>query len=325
MLSEKKKRKEKTSESGALAMSDEIQSTNAVLMISPDSFQWSSETAVDNAFMDSAGEKIAKENVLKQVVAEHANWVQLLRAHGIIVHIFSHGRETPDAVFPNNWFVARGGFITTFPMKAVSRRRERREDILKYLFNLFPGPVCDLTKHEKEDAFFEGTGSAVIDWKHGVIFVSLSQRSHLVVAKEWAAVLSERLERPFRVVSFESVVDDVPVYHTNVIMAIGTHFVVICFDAVVAGRVEELRQEIALLRKQVVIEITKDQVKHFCGNVLELASKYVVMSDQAFAAFTEHQKKQFHEAHVEILHAPLHTLERVGGGGIRCCLAELFL
>lgn len=77
-----------------------------------------------------------------------------------------------------------------------------------------------------------------------------------------------------------------------------------------------------------IIDISSDQMDSFCGNVLELEDgrglPIMAMSTQAYNAFTEDQRKTILRHCATIAHAPVDTIERVGGGGVRCMLAELF-
>ena len=77
-----------------------------------------------------------------------------------------------------------------------------------------------------------------------------------------------------------------------------------------------------------IIEISLDQLNHMCGNALQVLGKdrqkYLIMSSHAYEHFTEDQLARFH-AHVDnIIHAPIPTIERYGGGAARCLIQELF-
>ena len=67
---------------------------------------------------------------------EVTNVAARLEKKGVKVHIFEDRgeKETPDSVFPNNWFSTHpGGHVAIFPMYNPSRRRERRYDVIEML------------------------------------------------------------------------------------------------------------------------------------------------------------------------------------------------
>lgn len=305
------------------------QSSSRVLMCSPDQFAWSPEAATDNSFM-SAAPTSDLQSTLQLIQASHTKWVNLLRQHGVMVDVFrGDDPKAPDAVFPNNWFsthVTKEGkrCIALFPMAHPSRRRERRDDIIAHLKAMYPDECLDLTHWEHQGKYFEGTGSAVVDWLHGIVFVSLSTRAHPEVAQEWVAWLSKIHEREFQSVFFSSQHRGAPVYHTNVVMSIGSQYAVCCFDVLHEAHVATVR---LALRRSIIVEITPAQMEALCANVLELCvdgQRYCVMSTRAFNAFTPAQRQQIEDCNVQLLVSDLDLLETLGGGGIRCCLAELF-
>ena len=52
--------------------------------------------------------------------------------------------------------------------------------------------------------------------------------------------------------------------------------------------------------------------------------RFLVMSESAYKSLTKKQIAQL-EAHVEIIHSSLDTIEACGGGSARCMMAEIFL
>ena len=122
------------------------------------------------------------------------------------------------------------------------------------------------------------------------------------------------------------------VYHTNVVMALGTKWAILCVEGIPdAG---EAAAVVARLEAsgRTVLPISQAQVESFCGNVLELRAPgpdgadrlLIAMSTRAFNAFTVEQRELLQRLGCELLHTPLDTIEEVGGGGARCMLAELF-
>ena len=299
-----------------------MQSTNRVLMISPTCFEVSLPACDDNQFM---GKRETSAEVKARILTQHAQWVDLLRQNGITVELFEHTAETPDACFPNNWFVSHR-VLTYFPMRVPNRRLERRADLKAFLEKLHDAhlPPIDLSDFEQQDKFLEGTGSMVIDWQKRVVFAALSQRTHLDVVRAWVAQLSSRLGTPFRSVTFSASHKEAPMYHTNVMMCIGSKFVVCALSAIDKVDRQRVVQESSELGK-IVVEISPSQVDALCGNILELDTRLLIMSSRSFEAFSADQKRVFEqECGLKIVHSSLDDLEEHGGGGIRCCIAELF-
>lgn len=289
----------------------------SVLMVSPDAFEWSQETAQDNGFMHR------KQALKSDILASHQAWVALLRSKGIDVVLFPGQEQQPDGCFPNNWFATRPGLVSLFPMRHPSRRRERRHDILEVLKARYTS-VVSLVSHEQDGRFLEGTGSCVVDWSSGTVFVAESQRSDVQIAQEWAEHLSRHEGRQLRVVSFQTTAGQrkAPIYHTNVVMSIGALYVVVCSAA--ANDAAALLHEVRLLGKPLVLDISIEQMESFCGNIIQI-DRFLCMSSRAYKSFTPKEISDLESVgKVEILHLPLDEIETIGGGGVRCCIAELF-
>lgn len=111
-----------------------IQAPNAVVMIRPWRFHSNPETATDNAFQKVSASP--NTNVALQARMEFDEAVKTLESCGVRVHVFDDfgERETPDSVFPNNWFSTHpGGHIALYSMYSPSRRREQRQDVIEML------------------------------------------------------------------------------------------------------------------------------------------------------------------------------------------------
>ncbi|HET6362266.1 MAG TPA: arginine deiminase-related protein [Gemmatimonadota bacterium] len=293
-----------------------------VLMIEPIGFRSNPETAADNAFQRPPGDESpqALEIAARE---EFSRLRKALASRGVEVEWrpAAADRESPDAVFPNNWFSThQGGKLVLYPMMAPSRRRERREEILDSLRERYP-EILDLTSHEANDLFLEGTGSLVIDEEARIVYASESPRTDRRLVHEWA----ERM-------GIEPIVFHAadgggrPIYHTNVVMSVGSEWAVVCADAIDPLDRSEVLASLAETGHETLF-ISLDQMEAFCGNVLELANdrdeKLVVMSDRAFQAFTDEQRATL-ENHAELVHVDLATIETHGGGSARCMIAELY-
>jgi hypothetical protein len=305
----------------------EPQSARTVLMVRPTSFGFNSQTAASNAFQQAA--HLPREDQAQTLALKEFDGVaQALERAGVEVLIASDTPHPakPDAIFPNNWVSFHAdGTVALYPMLAPNRRLERREEILEQVLRegrFHASRTVDLTHREAEGKFLEGTGSLVLDRSHRVAYASLSPRTDLDVLGEFGQLLD------YDLVAFEA--EDAaaqPVYHTNVVMAIGTRFAVVCGEAITQsahrGAVfSQLRAD-----GHDVVDITQQQMREFAGNLLELApagGPVVALSTTAWGCLEPAQRRIL-EAHAEPVPVAIPTIERIGGGGVRCMLAELHL
>lgn len=304
-----------------------MQITNTVLMIRPVRFRMNEQTAVNNYFQ----EKIDTENqqINHQAQQEFDTFVQKLRLVGVKVIVVDdiYEQNTPDSVFPNNWIsFHQNGNVALYPMFAENRRRERREDILDKIEaeGFLIENVYDYTSAEQENIFLEGTGVMVLDRVNRKAYCALSPRADEDLFIEFC----EDFEyTPIIFHAYQQVGDkQVLIYHTNVMMAVGDTFAVICADSITDKK--ERKNVLAHLKddKKDIIYITTQQMEHFAGNMLQVQgdnSTYLVMSDTAYQSLTPAQINQL-EQHTKILHTNLTTIETCGGGSARCMLAEVF-
>ena len=291
-------------------------------MIEPIGFRSNPETAADNAFQRPPGDESpqALEIAARE---EFSRLREALESRGVEVEWrpAAADRESPDAVFPNNWFSTHeGGKLVLYPMMAPSRRRERRDEIVDALRQRYPR-VVDLTSHETDDRFLEGTGSLVIDERSGIVYANESPRTDRRLVHEWAQRMG--LDP---IVFRATDAGGRAIYHTNVVMSVGSAWAVVCADAIDPLDRSEVLASLAETGHETLF-ISLDQMEAFCGNVLELENdrgeKLIVMSDRAFHAFTDEQRAALDE-HGELVHADLTTIETHGGGSARCMMAELY-
>ena len=304
-----------------------MQTTNALLLIRPRHFARNSQTVEDNSFQQpAASEHYSAIN--RQAVTEFDRFVDLLRGVGLDVHVLEDTDTPvkPDAVFPNNWFSTHAdGTLITYPVYWPQRRLERRTDVVDYLRRHFQvSRHIDLSAWEGEGLFLESTGSILLDRERRVAYACLSQRCSLEAVHRWCAATD------FQPITFHGTdARGERIYHTNVMMAIGTHDVLVCLDAVRDPTEKaKLTESIALSGRRIV-GLSLEQVDRFAGNALEVRSPegpVWVMSTAAFNALDPAQRDALVEpAGMRILHADLSTIERYGGGSARCMLGELFL
>ena len=308
-----------------------MQSTNTILMVKPSGFRFNEETALNNHFQ-MADESQTVTQIQHNAVNEFHSMVSLLQKNGIEVIVIDHGNgaETPDAVFPNNWFSThQNGDVYLYPMNAINRRLERRLeifDMIKEKYNLRVSNIIDFTHGEKKNLFLEGTGSMILDRVNCIIYASLSKRTSQKLLSEYAKKIN------YDVISFKSYhspSNQSPlIYHTNVMMCLASSFTVICLESILD---QNERQRVIDKLKETekkIIEITFDQMNNFAGNMLEVQNsngdQFLVMSSKAYHSLNKNQINQI-QRYVQILHSPIDTIEILGGGSARCMMAEIFL
>jgi hypothetical protein len=300
------------------------QSTDSVLMIRPGRFYPNPETAADNAFQRSVDRGSDALTLVARKEFDAA--VQTLRAGGVTVHVFEDTAEPekPDAVFPNNWIsMHHDGRIALFPMYSALRRRERRQDIVEDLRKHYRvSEVIDYSAFEHEGCCLEGTGSLVLDHLNRIAYVSLSNRSNPKVIQRFADEFS------YEPVTFTSIgPDGEPIYHTNVMMCVGTAFAMVGLE-LIRNKVErqQVRTRLEKTGKEIV-ELSADQIANFAGNAIELhnkgGEKLLVLSSRASRALTEEQRERL-TRYARLVSLELPTIE-LGGGSARCMIAMIHL
>ncbi len=303
----------------------EPQSAHSVLMVRPAGFGFNPQTAATNAFQQAPG---ADSPLAAAVLREFDSTVGLLLGAGVQVIVADDTAmpAKPDAIFPNNWVSFHAdGTVVLYPMLAVNRRRERREDVLAQVASAGPFRISrtvDLSAHERKGQYLEGTGSMVLDRRARVAYACLSPRTHLDVLGDFAQQLD------YELLTFDAADSaGVPIYHTNVMMAIGSRFAILCTEAI--GASTQRAAVIARLQAtgHEVIGITPRQMHEFAGNALELQGAdgaVVAVSTTAWRALDAAQRSAL-ERHAGIVCVDIPRIERSGGGGVRCMLAEVHL
>lgn len=302
------------------------QAARAVLMIRPRCFYSNPQTAPSNAFQAPAN--AAGSTLLARALAEFDAAVEALRAAGVEVVVMPppEGEDMPDALFPNNWLSTHAdGTAALYPMLALNRRAERSKTALQGLQNDYGfrvDRILDFSPLEMEEMFVEGTGSLVLDRRNRIAYACCSPRSHPQAITHVCEALGYR-EHMFTA----SDQSGRAIYHTNVMMSLGTQMAVVCLDSI-DEPVERIRLRDGLENHGTdVIEIDRIQMASLCANVLELASPtgpVLAVSTQAWCAFAPAQQRRL-ERYVQPIVVDISTIEYHAGGGIRCMLAEVHL
>jgi hypothetical protein len=306
------------------------QTTNAILMIRPVAFRMNEQTAVNN-YYQKVLDGLSAETVNAKAQAEFDAFVTKLRKAGVHVTVVEDTLEpnTPDSIFPNNWIsFHENGDVVLYPMFAENRRAERREDILDILEDdgFVINEIMDYTLAEEDNVYLEGTGSLLLDRENGKAYCALSPRADEELMIEFCEdfEFTPVIFEAFQTVNGERKL----IYHTNVMMCLGDTFAVICADCIDDKKERKMVLDSLKGDDKEIILITEDQMNSFAGNMLEVKGKnderFLVMSESAYKSLTKKQIAQL-EAHVEIIHSSLDTIEACGGGSARCMMAEIFL
>jgi hypothetical protein len=353
---------ESPSARGMTASAASQQCASAVVMIRPAAFDYNPETAATNK-MQQLPEPGSKHHVAAlggglgpeasvtpaaanddssagssssaaaRALDEFDGFVRALRSEGVSVCAFADPADPPkpDAVFPNNWVSFHAdGTVVLYPMQAESRRWERNPGVIEAVernLGYKVRRVIDLSHREAEGRFLEGTGSLVLDHVERVAYACLSPRTDAEVVDEWC-----------REMGYDSVVfsavdrSGVPVYHTNVMLCIGARAVVVGGEAIVEKDRGRVMDRLRATGRE-IIEIGQAEIGQFAGNMLELASwdealgdyRVLVMSDAARHALSREAFARLSASTDEVLTIPVPTIERLGGGSVRCMMAEVFV
>lgn len=298
-------------------------------MVRPQTFRSNEETMVNNYFQNA---NVFLPNVATQKAQnEFDALAKKLKLAGVTVLVFEHdkNKDVPDALFPNNWISFHdSGTAVVYPMFAENRRQERTEALLELVEKngFVINSVLDYTEAEEEDVFLEGTGSIVLDRVHKIAYCALSPRSDEDLFVEFCEDM-EYTPVVFR--AFQEVDNtQKEIYHTNVVMSVGTSFCVVCLESI--SDKKERKHLVSTLKStgKNIIAITSSQMHQFAGNILELKSSsgdaVIVMSDTARKSFTVQQLEQI-EKQGKIISSSIETIETLGGGSVRCMIAEVFL
>ncbi len=300
------------------------QSTSRVFMVAPGNFRRNEETAVNNAFQKEVpvpkdlNAVIQREfNALRDVLTQSGVQVEVMPAD--MVH------DAPDAIFPNNWIsLHEGNRMVLYPMYAPNRRLERRQDIIERLDPNGEYQQIDLRAEENAGRFLEGTGSMVLDRIGKVAYAALGPRTDRSVLHSWAEQMG------YTVMGFHSYQDPVGetlIYHTNVLMSIGTSWAAVCLESI---RSEEEREAVRWQLKnsgREILELTYSDIASFGGNILEMRSAsgetIIVMSSRSRKEIDPEIVRAL-EGFGSVIDAAIPTIEDLGGGGVRCMIAEVF-
>ncbi len=304
------------------------QAPETILMVRPTNFGFNPLTAASNTFQQQVYDQ-SPDQIRSLAQMEFDSFVEKLASADVDVIVVEDLPDpiTPDAVFPNNWIsFHQDGTVILYPIMAQNRRQERREDILMMLqerYNFEISRILDLSIYEQSDRFLEGTGSMVLDYIHKKVYANLSIRTDESILDRFC------MDMGYQKVIFPAVDEDgMEIYHTNVVMCIGSGYVVACLESVIdeADRINLMHSFETTDHE--IIDISYHQLSCFAGNMMEVRDKHsdpvLIMSEKAYKSLGKAQVKRL-KKRAQILYAPLDTIEKYGGGSARCMIAGVFL
>ena len=304
------------------------QTTNTILMIEPVSFGYNEQTAVNNYFQQKINSNI--DDIQSLALSEFRNMVENLRANGINVLVIKDTEQphTPDSIFPNNWISFHtDGQVVLYPMFAENRRLERRKDILDELIQkgCSVKNIDDFTFWEEQRLFLEGTGSMVLDRENRIAYAAISERTDKSVFLQFCKVFEYE---PIYFLANQTVKNQrLPVYHTNVMLSIGDKYAVVCLESI-DNELEREQVMISIEKNgKEIIPITEEQMHKFAGNMLQIENNIgellLVLSQTAYDSLDKMQIEKL-SSYNKLVKILVPTIEKVGGGSVRCMMAEIF-
>ena len=295
------------------------QSTSHLFMIEPESFYSNEQTSYTNHYQEEASDENIGEITQKALVEFH-NLKDKIEAKGIQVTSLKGSKECPDHIFPNWFMTFDNKTMQIFSMLAPNRRKEKKLSMIEHLSKTYE-LTADFSYLENKEIFLESTSSMVFDRVNRIVYAGISPRTNAVQLIIWCR------NNNFELVLFETESHTgSPIYHTDVLMYVGTDIIGICFDVIKEEHLDYVKEKVNAHHD--VVELTSDQIQNFSGNAIEAKNEdgelYLIISSRGFSALNQNQIDKLLKSYKEIIHSDIPTIEKYGGGSARCMLTELF-
>ena len=295
------------------------QSTSHLFMIEPESFYANEQTSYTNHYQAEASDESIVEITQKALVEFH-NLKNKIESKGIQVTSLKGSKECPDHIFPNWFMTFDNKTMQIFSMMAPNRREEKKLSMIEHLSNTY-NLSADYSYLENKEIFLESTSSMVFDRVNRIVYAGISPRTNAVQLIIWCR------NNDFELVLFETEGHTgLPIYHTDVLMYVGTDIIGICFDVIKEEHVDYVKEKVNAYHE--VVELTSEQIQNFSGNAIEAKNEagelFLIISSRGFNALNEDQVNKLLKSYKEIIHSDIPTIEKYGGGSARCMLTELF-
>ena len=295
------------------------QSTSHLFMIEPESFYSNEQTSYTNHYQKEVTDETA-EDVAGKALTEFHNLKNKIEEKGIKVTSLKGSKDCPDHIFPN-WFITfQNKTMQIFSMLAPNRRKEKKLSMIEHLTKTYE-LTDDMSYLEEKEIFLESTSSMVFDRVNRIVYAGISPRTNAVQLIIWCR------NNDFELVLFETESHTgSPIYHTDVLMYVGTDIIGICFDVIKEEHRDYVKKKVNQFHD--VVELTAEQIENFCGNAIEAKNNknelFLILSSAAYNALDQSQIDRLLESYKEIIHSDIPTIEKYGGGSARCMLTELF-
>tara|TARA_Y100000994_G_scaffold224013_1_gene205334 strand:- start:83 stop:949 length:867 start_codon:yes stop_codon:yes gene_type:complete len=288
-------------------------------MIEPESFYVNEQTAFTNHYQKEVSDE-SPQIIAEKALDEFHNLKNKIEEKGIKVTSLKGSKDCPDHIFPN-WFITfQNKTMQIFSMMAPNRRKEKKLSMIEHLTETYE-LTYDMSYLEKKDIFLESTSSMVFDRVNRIVYAGISPRTNAVQLIIWCR------NNDFELVLFETESHTgSAIYHTDVLMYVGTDIVGICFDVIKPEHRDYVKERV--WQHHEVVELSSEQIEEFCGNAIEAQNAdnelFLIMSSRAFKALNQEQINKLLTSYKEIIHSDIPTIEKYGGGSARCMLTELF-
>ncbi len=295
------------------------QSTSHLFMIEPEAFYSNEQTAFTNHYQEKVTDE-TPEIISEKALTEFHNLKSAIEERGIKVTSLKGSKDCPDHIFPN-WFITfQNKTMQIFSMMAPNRRKEKKLSMIEHLTKTYE-LTDDMSYLEGKGVFLESTSSMVFDRVNRIVYAGISPRTNAVQLIIWCR------NNDFELVLFETESHTgSPIYHTDVLMYVGTEIIGICFDVIEPEHLDYVKKKVNQYHQ--VIELSADQIKRFCGNAIEAQNKdgelFLIISSTAYKALNQTQLDKLLSSYKDIIHSDIPTIEKYGGGSARCMLTELF-
>ena len=295
------------------------QSTSHLFMIEPEAFYSNEQTAFTNHYQEKVTDE-TPEIISEKALIEFHNLKSAIEEKGIKVTSLKGSKDCPDHIFPN-WFITfQNKTMQIFSMMAPNRRKEKKLSMIEHLTKTYE-LTDDMSYLEDKEVFLESTSSMVFDRVNRIVYAGISPRTNAVQLIIWCR------NNDFELVLFETQSHTgSPIYHTDVLMYVGTDIIGICFDVIKPEHLDYVKEKVNQYHQ--VIELSADQIKSFCGNAIEAQNEdgelFLIISSTAYKALNQTQIDKLLSSYKDIIHSDIPTIEKYGGGSARCMLTELF-
>ena len=295
------------------------QSTSHLFMIEPESFYSNEQTSYTNHYQKEVTDEDIDE-ITQKALMEFHTLKNKIEERGIKVTSLKGSKECPDHIFPNWFMTFDNKTMQIFSMLAPNRREEKKLSMIEHLSDTYK-LSADFSYLENKEIFLESTSSMVFDRVNRIVYAGISPRTNAVQSIIWCR------NNNFELVLFETEGHTgSPIYHTDVLMYVGTDIIGICFDVIKEEHVDYVKEKVNVHHE--VVELNSEQIQNFSGNAIEAKNEagelFLIISSRGFNALNDDQVNKLLESYKEIIHSDIPTIEKYGGGSARCMLTELF-